>query len=225
MLFYRDCIPKHVLPQLIEAAIIVVPDTSEGLAEFLTDLRERIALEEVEAQSLALVLRKRLQHLFQSVTPKNGFGGIIVVRGRYSDHLIGITSDFFPGVKLARGEMAAPLDGPVVCHLNNPGAGCAFRAVEDPALALEKKKQVLNEILRLRRVPQDASGNGADDCRVTVEELPQRLQLAVLQTAKQNLVADFERRAAGRPGITDLFRERQRGEARRRKRAQINSFL
>src|SRR5690348_4314689 len=100
MLFYRDCIPKHVLPQPIEAAIIVVPDTSEGLAEFLTDLRERIALEEVQAQRFLLISRQRLQHLLQPITPKNHFNGIIAFSGRYSDHLTGVASDFLPGVEL-----------------------------------------------------------------------------------------------------------------------------
>jgi hypothetical protein len=170
MLFYRDCIPKHALPQLIEAAIIMVPDTSEGLAEFLADLHERIALEEVEAQGLALVLRQRFQHLLQSITPKDGFGAIIIFRGRYSDHLIGIASDLLSGVKLARGEVAAPLDGSLICHLNDPGARRALRAIEDAALSLNENEKILNEIFRFRGIPQNTNGNTSENSLVSFKE-------------------------------------------------------
>ena len=57
MFFYRDATRKHVLTQLIQAAVIMVPHVSQGLGHFFADLSERIAFEEVEAQDFTLVLR------------------------------------------------------------------------------------------------------------------------------------------------------------------------
>src|SRR5882724_11697492 len=61
--FYRHVIPKHLLPQLIEAAVVMVPHVSEGLTRLLADLRQGVTVKEVQAQSLTLVVRQGLEHL------------------------------------------------------------------------------------------------------------------------------------------------------------------
>src|SRR5713226_3385412 len=43
---YRNIIPKHLLPQLIEAAVVMVPHVSEGLSRLLADLRQGVTVKE-----------------------------------------------------------------------------------------------------------------------------------------------------------------------------------
>jgi hypothetical protein len=61
-LFYGHIIPKHLLPQLIEAAVVMVPHVSEGLSQLLADLRQSVTVKEVQAQSLTLIVRQGLEH-------------------------------------------------------------------------------------------------------------------------------------------------------------------
>src|SRR5467141_3865567 len=81
-LFYGHIISKHLLPQLIEAAVVMVPHVSEGLSRLLADLRQGVTVKEVQAQSLTLIVRQGLEHLAKTITPKNRFCGIIALRGR-----------------------------------------------------------------------------------------------------------------------------------------------
>jgi hypothetical protein len=62
-LFYGHIIPKHLLPQLIDAAVVMVPHVSEGLSRLLADLRQGVTVKEVQAQSLTLIVRQGLEHL------------------------------------------------------------------------------------------------------------------------------------------------------------------
>src|SRR6266850_2262101 len=57
---YRNTIPKHLLPQLIQPTVIVVPHISQGLPHFLADLRQVITIEEVQAQGFTLIFRQSL---------------------------------------------------------------------------------------------------------------------------------------------------------------------
>src|SRR5882762_11970076 len=71
--FYGHIIPKHLLPQLIEAAVVMVPHVSEGLTRLLAELRQGVTVKEVQAQSLTLIVRQGLEHLAKTITPKNRF--------------------------------------------------------------------------------------------------------------------------------------------------------
>ena len=84
--------------------------------------------------------------------------------------MIGVAFDLHSRIELARGEVASPLNGPVVSHLDNPGAGSTLRSVEDAALPLNEDEQVLNEIFRLRGIPQDTDGDATDDSLVSLKE-------------------------------------------------------
>src|SRR5713101_8601018 len=46
-LSYAHVIPKHLPAQLIEAAVVMVPHISQGLAKLLANLRKGIAIEKV----------------------------------------------------------------------------------------------------------------------------------------------------------------------------------
>jgi hypothetical protein len=135
---YWDIIPNHLVAQLVEAAVVMISDVSKRLAKFPADFRERVAFEEVQAQRLSLILGQRLEHLLQAITPKNCLCGIIAFSGRSSDQTILAPLNLHPRIELARLEVAAPLDGPVVNHLDNPGASGTFRAVKDRALPLDE---------------------------------------------------------------------------------------
>jgi hypothetical protein len=49
---------EYFLAQLVERSIVVVPDVSERLAQFSADLCQRVSIEKVEAQGLALISRQ-----------------------------------------------------------------------------------------------------------------------------------------------------------------------
>jgi hypothetical protein len=79
-------------------------------------------------------------------------------------------SDLHPCIELAAGEVAAPLNRPVVSHLDNPGACRAFRTIKDCALPLDEDEQILDEILRLRGITQNTGCNATDDSLVSLKE-------------------------------------------------------
>jgi hypothetical protein len=116
----------------------VIPHVSEGLSRLLADLRQRVTVKEVQAQSFTLIFRQGFEHLAQTITAKNRFGGIIALCGRYSDQLNGVVFDLHSRIKLAAGEVAAPVYRPVVSHLDNPGADRAFGTVKDCTLSLDE---------------------------------------------------------------------------------------
>src|SRR5260370_2428515 len=122
-LLYTHSIPKHLLPQPIQSTVIVVANIAEGPPKLLTDLQEGITIEEVQAQSFTLLLGQRFEHLVETITPKDRLCGIIALRGRITDHMIRRVLNLRARIELPCGEVTAPLDGSVVRHLYDPGAG------------------------------------------------------------------------------------------------------
>src|SRR6266481_2611155 len=132
-LLYWYSIPTHLLPQLVESTVVVVPHIAEGLPKLLTDLQEGITVEEIQTQGFPLALRQRFEHLVQTITPKDGFSGIITLRGRITDHMIRRVLDLRVCIELACNHITAPLDGTVVGHLDDPRACGTLGAVKDAA--------------------------------------------------------------------------------------------
>ena len=83
------------------------------------------------------------------------------------------------GIETAMGKMTASLDGPVVSHLHEPGAGGTLRAIEDAALPLNEDKHVLNEIFRFCRISEDSVCDAAHDSRIGYEKTPQGFLIAI----------------------------------------------
>src|SRR5208283_2741772 len=129
----RHSIPKHLLTQLIQSAVVVVAYISQGLAQFLADLHKRITIEEVQAQGFPLVFRQGFEHLVETITPKHGFCGIIALSGRCSDQMSRVAIELRSRIEPARREIPAPLNGPVVRHLDDPGTCRAFGTIKDGA--------------------------------------------------------------------------------------------
>src|SRR5580700_175193 len=171
-----------------------MPDVPERLAQFFGDLRQRASIEKIEAQSLALIDRQRIYDFLKTITPKNSFRGIIAFRGRSSDHL-GATRLNWLCVKLAALQVAPPIDGPMVRHLDDPGPRRAFGAVEDPTLPLDIEKQVLDEVFCLGCIPQDADGYASSQPCVALEESGQSFAIANANLTEQGFVGRrFHRR-------------------------------
>src|ERR1700730_6565662 len=168
-LSYWHIIPKHLLPQLIQSPIIVVPHIPQGLPHFFADLQETTTIEKMQAQGFPLVLRQGFEHLIQAITPKDGFCGIIALRGRITDHMTGRALNLRARIEMPRGEVSTPLDCSLVGHMNDPGACRAFGTVEDRTLSLDEEKQILGEILGLCRVSEDTSGYAPHDSCITLE--------------------------------------------------------
>src|SRR5271157_5089488 len=113
----------------------------------MANFHKRITIEEVQPQGFPLVLRQRFKHLVETITPKDGFCGIIALSGRCSDQMSRVAIELCSRIEPARREVTAPLNGSVVGHLDDPRASRAFGTVKDGALSLNEKKQVLDEIL------------------------------------------------------------------------------
>src|ERR1700733_5491903 len=92
----------------------------------------------------------------ETITPKDRLRGIIAFIGRHSDHLIAYPFCVAARIELPRAEIPAPLNRPVVRHLDDPGAARALRAIEDHASSLNKNKEVLDQVFRLTSIPQNA---------------------------------------------------------------------
>src|SRR5580700_1364041 len=167
-----------------------MPDVPERLAQFFGDLRQRASIEKIEAQSLALIDRQRIYDFLKTITPKNSFRGIIAFRGRSSDHL-GATRLNWLCVELAALQVAPPIDGPMVRHLDDPGPRRAFGAVEDPTLPLDIEKQVLDEVFCLGCIPHDAPGHASRQPRIALKERGQGLAIASANLIQQRLVGNF----------------------------------
>lgn len=69
-------------------------------------------------------------------------------------------------------KVPAALDGSLVSHVDDPGACRAFCTVEDGALALDEEEEILDEIVGLGCVPEDAVGNAANDPDISLEQEP-----------------------------------------------------
>src|SRR5258708_39510915 len=108
--------------------------------------------------------------------------------------MIGAAFDLRPRIELAAGEVPAPLNRPVVSHLDNPGAGSTLRSVEDAALPLNEDEQVLNEIFRLRGIPQDTDGDATDDSLISFKEKAQSFLVAVEKPCQQVFVRGWATR-------------------------------
>jgi hypothetical protein len=210
-LLYRHIIPKHLLPQLIQCAVIVVPHISEGLPKLLADFHECITVEEVEAQSFTLVLRQRFKNLIQTITPKDGFWGIIALYGRISDHMIRRVLNLRPRIELAGSQITAPLNGPMVCHLDDPGACGGFGAVKDPAFALEEEEQVLDEILCFRGIPQYASCDAANDARISFKQTSERRLIAPGNACHEHFICQFDSSWLNTRSLTALPSDERQG--------------
>src|SRR6185437_8041917 len=125
--------PKHLLAQLVERAIVVVPHIAQSLPQLVADLRESVAPEEVESQSLPLVFRQSRQELFQAITPEDSLGGIILFGGSNSGQSASGSLRLRVPVKVASDQTPAPLNGALIGHMNNPRPTRAFRVVEQEA--------------------------------------------------------------------------------------------
>src|SRR6202158_4734903 len=95
--------------------------------------------------------------------------------------MTGVVFDLRPRIELSAGEESAPLNGSVVGHLNDPGAGRALRTVKERAFASNEEEQILDKIVRFGGVSQDTISNAANDSRVPLEEKPQSLLIALHQ--------------------------------------------
>jgi len=87
-------------------------------------------------------------------------------------------------IELARREVAAPLNGPVVSHLDDPGACGTFGTVKDRALPMDKEEQVLDEIVSLCRVSEYTGCYAANDSRIAWEQASERFLIALCNTGQ-----------------------------------------
>jgi hypothetical protein len=69
----------QVFAELFKTSIMVIPDVGVGLAQLLSDLCERVALKEVQAECLSLILGQVPYDLFPSIPAKKPFDRLIVV--------------------------------------------------------------------------------------------------------------------------------------------------
>lgn len=82
---------------------------------------------------------------------------------------------FRHGVKIARCEMPASIEGPMIGHLNDPGAARTSRRVEELYLPENEQEDFLHQVFCLGAVAHYPIGDGAHHARVAPEEECQRV--------------------------------------------------
>src|SRR6185437_14331993 len=131
------------LAQLVERAVIVVSHIAQGLPQLVADFRESVALEEVESQGLPLILGQSGQELFQAITPKDSFRGVIRFGGSNSGQALNAFLGVYLVIEAAAREIAAAVNGSLIGHVDDPGVGGAICSVEQSGFLLKEKEQLL----------------------------------------------------------------------------------
>jgi hypothetical protein len=131
----------------------VVFDIASRLAELRGNFVKRVSLGKEEAQSFTLILRERCKYPLQTSLPAlfidrffklTRFGTCI---RELACHFVQVKA----GVEMTGGQVTATRDGTAVSHLENPRLGRAFGTVKAPAVPVNQKKNILDEIIRFAR--------------------------------------------------------------------------
>src|SRR5258705_13846989 len=92
------------------------------------------------------------------------------------------------GVEVPRVEVAASINRSLVGHLHNPGAKRRLVGIKDRDLPMHKQENILQEIVRLRSVAQNAQRNSSYQSRITAKQDRQRIPVLVDDTSRQAFV-------------------------------------
>src|SRR6266446_2584519 len=92
------------------------------------------------------------------------------------------------GVEVPRLQIAAAINRSLIGHLDNPGAYGTLVGVKDGRFAVDKQKDVLQEIICLRGIAQDAKRNSTYKSRIAAKQESQRFPALLADTNHQAFV-------------------------------------
>ena len=169
----------------------MIANVSQGLVQLRGNFSECIALVEVQAQSIALIL---------------GEGVEKSLHGRISDQLAPELS-LFPSleglsrlqssvqvkvrVEVPRLEVPPTIDRALIGHLYNPGSEGALFWIKDGSFSMDKQEQLLEEIIGFGSIAQDAKRNTANQSRIAAEQESQRFPALLADAQDQAFIREF----------------------------------
>src|SRR5258708_4675234 len=156
-------------------------DVDEGAPGELGNLLEGEPLEEIKLNGFPLLRREPSIEFLHQRLSKNPFHRLLVERclfPRIGQAHCGVFQ-FLARIKVARVEVAAPVEGAMVSHLKDPRTRCPVCAVKESCLAEEEEKDLLDEIIRLSFIPQNAVSDIPHWASVAAEEQAQRFPLSI----------------------------------------------
>jgi hypothetical protein len=95
------------------------------------------------------------------------------------------------GVEVPRAEVAASVNRSLVGHLHNPRAKRRLAGIKDRELPMYKQENVLQEVVRLGSISQDAEPNSSYQSRITAKQDGQRVPVFVYDTSHQAFIREF----------------------------------
>ena len=129
----------------------MVSDIPKRLIRLFRDFPETIALKEMQFQSLSLFFGEFLAQPIQKIS------------GRYFIDKKGLACSanllFIEGLSvivLPPGQILSAVYCPVVGDLNDPGGRRPFARVKELCFLKEQKENILAQVFRFRRVPQNS---------------------------------------------------------------------
>ena len=111
------------------------------------------------------------------------------MKGRLTLHRLRVERDFLPfvgqaqgrvvqflsGIEMARIQVTAPVESPMVGHMDDPRSRCRLGAIEKSSFAEDEQKDFLHQIVRLGLVPQNPVGNIAHGTSIAAEKNAERV--------------------------------------------------
>ena len=116
---------KNVFAQLFQAAEIVMFHVPVGLVQFCRDFRQRVPLNEEQAQGLALVVREAVENLLHAGIPQQRMIVMVLPTNAVPAvaHFVFYLRKIHTRVEMARIKVTPPTEGAMIRHLKNPESG------------------------------------------------------------------------------------------------------
>jgi hypothetical protein len=143
----------------------VISDVSQRLAGCGCYLAETMPFKEMEFEGLQLFRGYFSSQPIQQDFTRNLIDGYLPL-GRWRSLFV----KFLDAIVMANIQVSFAVDCTLVSHLNDPRCAGTLLGVKKPRLLEEEEKKLLEKILSLALIPEDAACNGEDDMRMSPEE-------------------------------------------------------
>ena len=143
----------------------MISDVSQRLAGPGCYLAETMPFKEMEFESLQLLSGYFSSQPVQQDFTRNLIDGDLPFGRRRS-----LFVEFLDAVVMANIQVSSAVDCPLVSHLNDPRCAGTLLGVKKPRLLEKEEEKLLEKILSLALIPEDAACNGEDNMRMSPEE-------------------------------------------------------
>src|SRR5271169_3331794 len=101
-------------------------------------------------------------------------------------HSQGQVLQFPARIEMAGVEVAAPVEGPVIGHVNDPGSRFSLGRIVQGGFAEEEEKDFLHQVIGLGFVPEDPESYVAHNACVATEEKGKGFPLSMANFLQQS---------------------------------------